>query len=532
LKSIKLLILIEKPDLRVEKMKKRMLLATILALTLTLTLAMKPASAVDTLTPNDFKQQSFSKTLDFFNFCRTYANQHNKTGPPSNWHAYLYQNYINSSGFQLYYSGLINITAGAGGALIIPVQSFIEHFKTPNGKDVLTSSSFIMLLAFNDTASSLHDDSPDRNDNLYASFSLGFDLSSITGSTNPAQNSKTELIPLTHPDDNTWEWGMRYTNLTAIWWRMYINPLNPHFEALPIAITTYDELTFTYKLELDPANNTAKLTSNYVIGRMTNLWLIWWLLLIPVVAHYNATGTYRPNGTQIGNQTIYQFLEEQHIKMSIVLFQNSLVLDYTTKSTFNNQNVTDADIDVSNGDIITEAGNEDIFKAEFGAKKQYNLYNYTADQTETDFETYDAVTRTAPRTGYAKNSLFSIHVALLNYVPVIVKHIAPELYQKALTYMLNMTYADYFYLISYPTYSGFKVEHDPTYTAYIATPETSETITQPNLAGLFGLIIIAVIVVAVIGTVLVLRRRGTKTQATPPSTLTPSSPEPTTPTNP
>jgi hypothetical protein len=187
-------------------MKKRMLLATSLTLILTLTLAMKPASAVDTLTPNDFKSESFSKTLDFFNFCRTYASTHNKTRPPDNWHAYLYQNYINSSGFQLYYSGLINITAGAGGALAIPVQSFIEHYKTPNGKDVLTSSSFIMLLAFNDTDDSRgYDDSPDRYDNLYASFSLGFDLSSITGSSNPAQNSKTELIPLTHPDDNTWE---------------------------------------------------------------------------------------------------------------------------------------------------------------------------------------------------------------------------------------------------------------------------------------------------------------------------------------
>jgi len=312
---------------------------------------------------------------------------------------------------------------------------------------------------------------------------------------------------------------------------MYINPLNPRFEALPIAITTYDELTFTYELVLDPANNTAKVTSNYVIGRMTNLWLIWWFL-IPIVAHFNATGTSGPNGIKIANQTIYQFLEQQHIKMSIVLFQNSLVLDYTPKSTYNNQNVTDAEVDVSNGEIVTEAGNEDIFTADFGTKKQYNLYNFTADPTETNFDTYDAVTRTAPRTGYAKNPLFSIHVALLNYVPVIVKHIAPQLYQKALTHMLNMTYADYFYLISYPKYSGFKVEHDPTYTAYIATPPTTETTTPPNLAGLFGLIIIAVIVVAIIGTMLILRRRGTKTQTTPPTTLAPSSPEPTVPTNP
>jgi hypothetical protein len=497
-------------------------------LILATTVTMKNTTAVDTLTPNDFKLQSFSKTVDFFGFCRTYASTHNMTAPPSNWHAYLYQNYINVSGFQLYYSGLINITADAGGALTIPVQSFLEHFKTPNGKDVLTSSSFIMLLAFNDTDhSSGYDDSPDKYDNLYASFSLGLDLTSIFGSqTKPSLSSKTTVIPLTKSDDNrTWEWGMKYTNLTAVWWRMFTS--NATFNAVPVAITTYDELTFKYTLTISPGDNKATLTSNYVIGRMTNLWVFRWFFIIPIVVHYNSTGCYSLNGALLSDETIYQYLEKNKIKMSIVLFQNSLVLDYATKSTFNNQNVTDAEIDVSNGAIVTEAGNEDIFKAEFGTKKHYNLYNYTADPTETEYDTYNAVTRTAPRAGYARNPLFSIHVALLKYVPVIVKHIAPHLYQKAINLMCNMTYSDYFYLISYPTYSGFKVEHDPTYTAYIATPSTSPTGTtgQPSLSGIYGIIIIAVIVVAVVGTVLVLRKRGAKTVSTPQPTA-PTQPSP------
>ncbi len=87
---------------------------------------------------------------------------------------------------------------------------------------------------------------------------------------------------------------------------MFINPLSPRYEALPIAITTYDELTFTYKLVLDPASNTATVTSNYVIGRMTNLWLIYWLLLLPVVFHYDASGMYGPAGAKISNQTIFK----------------------------------------------------------------------------------------------------------------------------------------------------------------------------------------------------------------------------------
>ncbi len=492
-------------------MQRKILLGMILLLTLSTTLAIKPTSA-DTLTANDFKLKSFSKTVDFFDFARAYAASAGKPIPPSNWHAYLYQTYINTTGFQLYYSGLINITAGTG-ALTIPVQSFIEHYRTPNGKDVLASSSFIMLLAFNDTATSKRENWPDINDNLYASFSLGLDLPGIYGSNpKPELNSKVEIIDLT-PSNNdlTWTWGMRYTNLTAVWWRMWIDPINPRFEALPIAITTYDELTFTYELNIDPQTHTATVTANYVIGRMTNLWLIYWLFVIPVVVHYNATGTYTLNGkTKISDESIYQFLYNQHIKMSMVLFQNSLVLDYAkTQSSYNGQNVTDAEVDVSAGEISTKAGNEDIFKTDFGTKATYQLYNYTADPTETEYTEYRAKARTTLRPGFAGNPLFSMHVALLRYVPLVVQHIAPALYQRAKEYMLDMTYADCLYIISYPEYSGFKVKHDPTYTAYVDTSGTA--LVPGNWFGL--LVIIGIIAIIAVAVVVVARRRGAKTQS-------------------
>jgi hypothetical protein len=496
-----------------------MLYGILLALTLSATLIAKPAEA-DTLTANDFKLRSFSKTIDFFDFARSLAVAAGKPPIPGTWHAYLYQTYINTSGFQLYYSGLINITAGSG-ALTIPVQSFIEHYKTPNGQDVLTSSSFIMLLAFNDTGTSKHDDSPDVYDNLYASFSLGLDPAIDLNFSTPMLHSKTEITPLTPSNNNlTWTWGMRYTNLTAVWWRMYINPLNPRFDLLPIAITTYDELAFTYRLDIDPNNHKATVSASYVIGRMTNLWLFFWptifLGLPPIVFHYNSTGTYTPNGKlKLSNETIYQFLTKQGIKMSIVLFQNSLVLgEEKTQSTYGNQNATDTELDVSTGEISTKAGNEEIFKTDFGTKDTYQLYNYTADPDETEYTTHNATTRIAPRLGFAKNPLFSIHVALLKYVPLIVQHIAPALYQKAKDYMLNMTYADYFYLISYPTYSGFRVKHDPTYTAYIA----GTTDTAPA-SRWFGLLLVGgIIIVIAIAIVLVVKRRGARTETLQPST--------------
>jgi hypothetical protein len=400
------------------------------------------------------------------------------------------------------------------GALTIPVQSFIEHYKTPKGKDVLTSSSFIMLLAFNETSTSKYPDSPDVNDILYGSITFGWDIANITG--RPDLNTSATVIPLTHSADKlTWEWGMTYTNVAAIWAYMRVNPDTPGFnQTTPVAVTTYEELTFKYKLTINPTQNTAKVEASYVIGRMTNLWYIeswtWFFFVpIPVVAHLNSTGTYAVNGTKIRDETIYQWIHRQNIKMSIVLFQNSLVLDHTTKSIneANSANVTDAEQDVSNGAIATQTeDNEKIFEANFGTKQTYTLYNYTSGQTQGP---YDAVTRTVPRLGYAKNPIFSMHVALLKYVPLIVQHIAPNMFQKAKDHVLNMTYADYFYVTSYPEYSGFKVTHDPTYTAYIAAATTGTT--PPNL---FGLILVAAIIVIVVAAaVLLVKRRGSRTQA-------------------
>jgi hypothetical protein len=451
---------------------KRKMLYGVLLLAIFGMAAISPTGAAETLKPEDFKQESWSKTIDFFDYARSYASAHGKSPPPSNWHANLYMVYINVSGFQLLYAGLINMTTN-NATLTIPVQNFLEHYKTKKGKDVLMSSSFITLLAFNDTTSSLYPDSPDRNDNLYASFSLGLNLEQFfAGSPRPALSSKTTIIPLESSADGlNWYWGMRYTNMTAIWWEIHPDPMKPRYESKkPIAITTYEELTFTYNLTINPTEGTATVTASYVIGRMTNLWLIHWLFFIPIVVHYNSTGSYRLNGAKISNETIYEFLENQNIKMSVILFQNSFVLNHKTKHRYNinSQNVTDAEVDVSNGTITTSADDEEkVFEASFGTKKTYNLYNYTADPTESTFDTYDAVTRTTKIAGYAHNPIFGIHTVLLRLVPLVVAHIRLTLYQKAKEHLANMTRADYFYITSYPVYSGFRVEHDPTYTAYV-----------------------------------------------------------------
>jgi hypothetical protein len=70
-----------------------------------------------------------------------------------------------------------------------------------------------------------------------------------------------------------------------------------------------------------------------------------------------------------------------------------------------------------------------------------------------------------------------------------------------------MSRANYFYIIAYPEYSGFRVEHDPTFTAYIAANQ--DTNLPPT--GASGIIIVAIVIIAVgVGIAVFIARRKPK----------------------
>ncbi len=467
-----------------------------------------PASAVvDYLDPEDFGKKSWSKTVDYLEYVDVYATVNGKPRPPPGAHAYLYMTYVNHLGVQMLYAGLSNITMGFGKlAVTLPIQTCMLHYKTENQKrDMVSASSYIMLMAYNETEqTTIHTGSPDRNDTLYASFSMGFDLSSLLSTDAPALNSKTKTIDLTHPEENRWNWGMTYTNLTALWWSVTIDPDNASHKSVPVAISIYEELTFTYDLIFNPENKTAKIESTYKIGAMTDLWVIDnWIWFIPIVVHYNNTGCYRLNHTIYSNENIHGFLERNGISMSMVFFQASAILDHLTNSNVNGQEVQGNEMIVINNIISTYSDEgERVSDLDFRSKNTYTLYNHTSGTREN----YPVVPRLADRNGFARNPIFNLHTFLMRYIPLALAHMDKSLYEQAKNQLLNMTYADYFYILSYPTYDGYAIEHDPIQTIYFAPHTVPAT---PNFGGI--IIIAAVALVAIVGTVALLKRRSKKT---------------------
>jgi len=510
-------------------LKLKNLLGVLLVACLSTTLVAAPASA-ENLLKTDFQGESFAKTVDYFDYARAWALLNGLPRPQHYWHAYTYVTYVNKSGLQMLYAGLCNISLDNQVFLTIPMQSLLLHYKTEtNGRDALVASSFLMLMGFNDTAKSIYVDSPDRNDTLWASFSFGLNLNQIFPNvTFPAFNSKSESFPLTHSEDKlTWKWGMKYTNLTALWTTTHITEENETDISRPWGFATYEELTFNYTLSIDPSTHKATITQDHAIGRIRDIWIFWWLFFIPIYNHYNSTGCYQ-YGTKVSNETVYEFLQKNNVKMSIVDFQTSIMLDRNTYSTSaTGQNVTDNEVFVSDSSISTYADDgEKIFDTAFGAKETYKLFNYTEDPTESTSHTYDAIARTTKTGGYAKNQdLFRFHRNFAMYLPLILVFMYPNLYERAKETITNMTRADYLLLISYPNYSGYRIEHDPLYTAYFAP--TDAVAAGPKLGGVIVIVAIAGTIIAV--AVVVFKRKRSKqpsrmeteqaTPSPPPSTL-------------
>ena len=492
-------------------MKFKILVGALLVACLSTTLVAVPVSA-DDLLKTDFQKESFAKTVDYFDYARAWALLHGLPKPQNYWHAYVYMTYVNKTGLQMLYAGLQNISLADQAFFTIPMQTLLLHYKTENNsRDALVASSFLMLMGFNDTTGSIYPDSPDKNDTLWASFSFGLNLKQVfPNATFPAFNSKCEIFPLTHSEDKlTWKWGMKYTNLTALWTKTYITEENETETSRPWGLATYDELTFNYTLSIDPDTHTETITQDHVIGRMRDLWTFWgWFFVWPLYNHYNSTGCYR-YGKKVSNETVYEFLHKHGVKMSIVEFQTSVMLDRDTYSTSSTgQNVTDNEVFVSNSSISTYADDgEKIFKAAFGVKENYNLFNYTEDQTENTSHTYNAVARTTEIGGYARNrELFKFHRNFARYLPLILVHMYPQLYQRAKETIANMTRADYLFLISYPNYSGYRIEHDPLYTVYFAPTTTAEPTAGPKLGALIVIAAIAGIIIA--AAIVILKRKG------------------------
>ena len=103
--------------------------------------------------------------------------------------------------------------------------------------------------------------------------------------------------------------------------------------------------------------------------------------MIPFPIHYKETGCYSLRGVKLYDENIYSFLQSQGIKMSIVQFQSTVILNHTAYFNSSGLNVTDKEVFVDNSTISTFTDDgEKIFDADLEC--QFILYeneNFTIE---------------------------------------------------------------------------------------------------------------------------------------------------------
>ncbi len=410
-------------------------------------------------------------------------------------HVYTYMNYVNITDYQMLYLGFVNasltipikffiwtfnVTVGAS----MPMQTILQHYKTPNGKDAFMISTFLLMATFQDTG--IVPGVPDLAEPLY--IALTFDLKGNVGN-ELKNNFNVSLIPMTwSADGNHFEWGMSYYNLKTIWW--WFNPFQPSKPGHLVAVAEFNELTFKYSLDINRETGHVMISTTYDVGPVN------WL---------------KAGGNYYSGENLTNFLVTNNFSLALTSYQASIIVGHTHKVvTANGTQVTGENFtDTSDGNLTVVAGsdNERIMDTSFGTKNTYSLYNTTdGSYNATDLP---AKTYLYPMDGMRKNPLVGIQQVINKPLPIVALYMDPQLVDAYNSGTLNETVtvdaADYLYVVSYPAWYGLKVEHDPTIIAYI--PPLTEEEGGGESPGPGGLIFLLFLIAVVVLIVILIRRR-------------------------
>lgn len=398
--------------------------------------------------------------------------------------------YVNYSGAQAFLVALVNVTDGVY-VSTLPYQLFGMHYTTPGGQEVFLGAVFAFLLAYNDTYNGTgagQNGMPDPgHEPVYyvIPFGVGEQLD------NAAYRPEVEALPVEKIAEGHYRFGMRYRNLYA----KVIDANNPLGFLLslnfPLFIAKFSEFTIVYDVTIDPVAGTMRAETFYTLGQVSNLWV------------FGVPQTRADIPFTFGISVVHY----------VAMFTSSYTVEDATGLTVDTgiQQPLDEDLTIRVGDRAERA-------LQVGLRGDFTL---------TDEETDTLIQDTTP----AYNALLLARVGDLILVrwqaafslPLMAAFaygLSGEIrarYDGPLDLILNgsedFTRAAFWYAVAFPHWQGYRVEHDPTYTAYIV-PTASGGGLPTGTGG--ALLLLGVVTVAFVLTVLLLRRRRARPQPAPP----------------
>ena len=393
-----------------------------------------------------------------------------------------YVNYKNVQAFLL----ALNTVSNDDGIGTVPFQLFGMHYLTPEGREVFIGAVLAFLMAFNDT---YNGSGPGQNGlpdpgNEQVFYVVPFGLSSaLVGEYVP----EVEVQEVQKLGEGHYRFGIQYTNLYAFVTQNY-------FASLLLKtgwIAKFSELTVNYEITMNNETGEVKAETWYTIGEVTELWLIFLGIPVPVDPHSLP----------------------ENMGISAVHFVTVFTSKYQGASGNTTGNTIDTGINAPiDEDIVLKVGDDSERAMKIGTRGTFDLINESTGYViKDDEEAMNAIVGAnlvdlllvAWQLGFAAGAMSIFAYALSDHVQ--------ETYDGPLDLAnrsLSPLNADGFnaypmwYAVSFPQWNGYRVVHDPVYTAYTsfdAPPADDETPFDP--AGLVVLMLIVVVAVVVIAAV-------------------------------
>jgi hypothetical protein len=397
--------------------------------------------------------------------------------------------YVNFEGVQAFLLCL-NMVENVNGTGTVPFQLFGMHYRTPENREVFIGAELAFLMVFNDSyngtgpgANGLPD--PGHEDVLYVvPFGAG---AALGGEYLPEVNVR----PVQKLGDGHYSFGIQYLNLYAF--------VSPNFLASMVYrtgwIAKFSELTVNYEITMDNATGVVRAETWYTLGQVTELWAIFLGIPIPV------------NPRDIPDT----------MGICVVHFVTVFTSNYKGASGNETGNTINPDITAPiDQDIVLKVGNNGERAMQIGTRGTFDLINESSGQVvKNDQPAMNAIVGAQVidlllvgwQLGFGAGAMSIFAYAMSDYVQS--TYSGPsDLAQRSLSPANKDGFNAYplWYAVSFPQWDGYKVVHDPVYTAY--TDMDLGTATEPqNLGGLVVLLLIIVVVIVAV-VVLATRKKG------------------------
>ncbi len=442
---------------------------------------------------------------------------------------------------QTLYIAMQNLTWEAENSSIMaygcaPYQILLQHFRPPGQLNyhVFIINTFLGLLAYRERNMDFKNDVPDEEDELYLGWSYYSEFHKALVNLilllngvpehmlfDDSERTTAEPIPLEETEENQFKYGMSYKNVFILWQKINIT------EGLDDSVTGVDvinkcsafallsEINFTYVVKYQDSDieglGEVTTTTEYDIGEMEGLWVVG--DSESVVDHF--AGEYVPLtkpknvdttlGYYTGNALHDRIDGDENVPgFSLSVVNHANILVYNTSATeegfqgaeFIDQSGNTLGASVKN---ITQAKydffEEPAYKIDFASKPDYLL---------NDADEYPSPVRVLKNDSMEVDLGFTHSFSMRSLLSLAIAQMTGSFWA-GLTALFSsrLDDAQFFYLTCFPTWSGYSIKQDPTFSVYVTPPEDDNNGRripgfEPLLISLIGLCVVSTVVITLI----------------------------------